>query len=509
MKSVHRIFQFLWLDRDTIIRMSVPEIVDDRPCSTDGAFEVSEYEKILALSTPDYITHAARLTAEVIKSSDYLDPETGYISRVAWKTLVDGWILAAAMKERDPENRTQEHLEIIRNISRMDPQLGLMYGVMTALAIENFHKFGSEAQKSKYFDLMRQGELFGLAFTETDLSGSTLEMNSSFSVDGNGKYRLKFNKRWQGLSGGYLIVAARDEQNPGKLGFFIVDKGTYQTELFETEGLERLPYGYNSGDVLFGEENVLTTLSIKKDMPIIQRVFADSRAGFGAMALGQEEQIEDLARAYAEKRLIGVLLQKDMPDPMDVLNGITARRIITESIFHRVIDFLTANTGYEDLIMEASMIKTLSTEYSHESALEAATLGGANSYFRKSRLKDAIDRWPFKTFEGNNNMLFIQLGHIAARKRLYDEGQPGGLFDRALAAANLTAKSKADIDGIIGTKKNQVLDRIFGQIATRCFALGCIDKKNWSPEEFTLATELLNMEIQMLVVEYRAKAGMN
>ncbi len=451
------------------------------------------------VSSTEYIAQVNRVVKQVVESPDYLDPSTGYVSQAAWNSLVQGGILAAALHDRDPKNYRREKMAVIRDTSSTDPQLGLMYGIMTALVIDNIYKFAPDGLRNEYFDKIRDGRLCGLAFTERKISGSSIQMNSRFTENGY----LTFSKRFQGISGHDLLVFAQSTDNPYLLGLFLVEKQYITTEFIQTEGLGGIPYAFNSGHVPMDIVHQIALLHTRKDLGVIQQIFTESRLGFPGMSLGQLELLERIAKQYSENRLIGASLQKDMAIPKSELESIMARRMVVQAIYEHSIDYLNLHPDTLRLAPEGSLIKALSTEYALLAALTAAKLGGGDSYTAGSKLSLVNDIWPFTIFEGNNDMLYSQAGRSLARSLLYDQELPGGLFDRSRAAQNLFPGSKAVIDRLVAINKDVGLENIWGQIAARCLALGCLDKDRLDTHDYTLATELLNLEIQQIGLKYK------
>ncbi|MEK9201222.1 MAG: hypothetical protein AAB909_04600, partial [Patescibacteria group bacterium] len=281
----------------------------------------------IEIPSSEYVAQIEQEAKRVAGSPDYLDPE-GYISQNTWGMLVQAGLLEAALHRRDPKNYRPEKMEIIRRTSRIDPQLGLMYGIMTALIIDNLYKFGTPDQIHKYFEKIRKGQLYGLGFTDENKSGSSIDMESNFT-----KSYLTFSKRFQGISGYDLLVFALQENNPAILGLFVVAQRDITSEIIHTEGLRRIRYALNSGHVPMSQVDQIVILNTRRDLARIQQIFTDSRLGFPGMSLGQLELLERLAREYSENRLIGTTLQKDMAVPQRELESITARRIIIQAIY--------------------------------------------------------------------------------------------------------------------------------------------------------------------------------
>lgn len=466
-----------------------------------------EREKLGLINLPsvEYLKHVNTLALNVINSPNYIDSKTNHISHTAWKKLVDGGVLSASLGERDIKTHQSEIMETLRVLSYHDINLGLTYGIMTALVIKILQKFSpSESQKNKYLGKIKNGELMGLAVTEKDRSGSAaMDMVSNYKINDDGTFTLKFAKHLQGLSGNSgLIVAAKKRDAPSTtIGLFVIDQKDIKTERTPTMGLNGVPYAINTSDVTLKSVDHLLSELPRRELLTFQNIFTESRLFFIGMTLGHQERIEEMAYDYATKRFIGGVLQKDMAVPAYKLNIIKARRIATQAMFNHIKNFkINGKTLMEgstmDFTTDAIISKALPAEYAVATAADRAELMGGNAFYTKSALQDFLNIWPFKIFEGTRWMLNTQIGHSAGRPN------ENGLFDRNNAAKNLTTESKKVIETIGLNKKSLVQEELFGQIESRCFALGAINKSDWSTEDYKLVTKFLNLEIQQIGLEY-------
>jgi len=473
-----------------------------------------ERQGYLNLPTKEYLANINELSVNVVNSPTYLDPKTNFISDSSWKTLVKGGVLSASLGDRDITHHQEEIMQTLRILSYHDINLGLTYGITTALVIKVIQRFaGSAFQREKYLNEIRNGERMGLAITEKNSSGSSaLEMNdSNYKVNDNGTATLNFSKHLQGLSGNSgLIVAARKLNTPTTtIGLFLVDKKDINTRLVKTMGLGGIAYGVNTGSVTLNLSDHLMTEIPRRELLTFQNLFTESRLYFVGMPLGHMEHMEQEANSYASKRLIGGVFQKDMPVPSYKLKIIKARRLASEAIFNHVKDFRVSGKSLMEgntmeFATEASIIKALPSEYAVATAADRAELMGGASFYEKGALQDYLDIWPFKIFEGTRWMLNTQIGH-ASGKSISETNGDERLFNRVGALANLSSESKKLIEEIKVTKKGVVQEEIIGQIQQRIFALGCIRQKHYTSEDYLLVTNFLNLEIRQLGLEYFSK----
>ncbi len=498
------------------------------------------YDQIKKLPTSEFLTHINDIAFRTVASPDYRDPETGYISRDAWKRLIDGGILASGFEDRDPSNRLEEMMQTAKILSYYDINLGLSAGITVALAILPIKRFGSVEQKEKYLNQIRDGKMIGLGITELYRSGSSaLDMDSKYTINGKvqqvkssdelqdgevilleeGKelvevegqtVDLKFSKHLQGLSGqDGLIIAAVHDGPSKKIGLFIVDQENIDTQLTQMVGLHGIPYGINTGDVTLSvKDHLMQELPRKRIVDEFADMFTKSRILFPSMVLGHLLRTEAEVESFASERMIGENLQKDMEVPRDQLDLIRSRRIVSEAIFDRLVNFrteegeslLTADTT--KYMMEAGIVKVLTTEYAVASAADRAELMGAAAFYKGSGLQDYNNIWPFQIFEGSRKMLNTDIGRDFAKGIRFRDVR-GDFFGQLSSGVNM---EEGIFESVLEmrkrTGKSARHQQVLGQIAQRAFALECLDPEKISSEDFQRASKMLNLEIRHLTLDF-------
>ncbi|MDO8583205.1 MAG: acyl-CoA dehydrogenase family protein [bacterium] len=470
---------------------------------------INNSSEVVRLSTPEFLAHINNLAVEVIKSPNYRDSKSGYISDAAWKRLVDGGLLFSPLGERDLNRRQEEIMQTGRILSYYDLSLGLTYGIMSALVIMPLQRFGSEKQREKYLGKIRKGERMGLAITELNMSGSTaLIMRSNFTVDkDSGTVDLEFEKQFQGLSGkAGLIVVANKNGRAGRPGLFVVDQEDIETEITPMAGLSGIPYGINKCKKTFNLEDHLMTLLSLRDF---QDIFTKSRFLFVGMTLGHQERVESEANSLAAEKIIGGVPQGQMDVPRNVLNKIKTRRIISEAIFNRIARYRKEGKSLldidtNDLVVEASAVKSLPAEYAFISAERAGVLAGGGSYYLNSALQNLNDIWPFRIFEGAEPMLYTQIGHDFSKGKFTANNKAENLFDSSMMVQNLESVTETCLSAMNSKNITKVHEELMGQIACRLFALGCLSQNDIDLREFKRAKTMLNLEIRKLTEDYRS-----
>src|SRR6266542_2618807 len=114
------------------------------------------------------------------------------------------------------------HMEL----NRGDGSLGTFLGVQAGLAMKSIYLLGSEEQKQRWLPAMARLDTIGaFALTEPAHGSDAVALETRARRDGD-QYVLDGAKRWIGNASfaDLVIVWARDDD--GKVGGFVVDKGT-------------------------------------------------------------------------------------------------------------------------------------------------------------------------------------------------------------------------------------------------------------------------------------------
>lgn len=490
-----------------------------------------ELERGVNLSTEKYLIKIDILAAEVVNSNNYHNPETRYISQEAWKKLVDGGVLSSVLLERDPQKRQEEMMKTIRILSYYDIHLGLTYGIVAALGIVSLQRFAkNEGQREEYLDIVRAGNLIGLAVTERFKSGSAaLDMDSFYEVSGK-DVGLHFSKHLQGLSGneGMIVALLNKDAKRKTVGLFFVPQEFIKTQNTEMIGLKGVSYGTNEADVTLNLDKHLLVELPRERLAEFQDIFTKSRMLFVAMTLGHLERMDDEANYYAVERIIEGRPQSEILAVQGILQEIKAHREVTRAIFEKVIkscDRVGASLLDGDTLphaMEANIVKTLSADYAISASARRAELMGGSAYYAESALQDYIDIWPFQIFEGSrlllNNQIareflgqtkfdgkvvhpsFLNSSESSFVEYFFQTAPYREMFETDKIIENLDDWTAMMLSQITRDRLKEENKGVIGEIVSRLFALGCLDKA-----EAEDAKEILNMEIAQLAQYFTSK----
>jgi len=121
-----------------------------------------------------------------------------------------------------------EHMVAMQEISRASASVGLSYGAMSNLCLNQLNKNGSHEQKQKYLPKLCTGEHIGaLAMSEPNAGSDVVSMKLRADKKGD-KYILNGNKMWitNGPDAHVFIIYAKTDTAAGSKGItaFIVER---------------------------------------------------------------------------------------------------------------------------------------------------------------------------------------------------------------------------------------------------------------------------------------------
>jgi glutaryl-CoA dehydrogenase len=199
----------------------------------------------------------------------------------------------------DPISLGLIHMEL----NRGDGSLGTVLGVQAGLAMKSIAMLGSEEQKQRWLPPMARVEQFGaFALTEPNHGSDSVALETSARRVGD-TYVLNGAKRWIGAGSfaDVVVVWARDEE--GKVGGFLVEKGTpgYDAAVIEGKGSLRAIWQARISleDV---EVPALNRLPGAKSFKDTARVLAGTRSTCAWAALGHAVAAYETALTYSKRR---------------------------------------------------------------------------------------------------------------------------------------------------------------------------------------------------------------
>ena len=120
------------------------------------------------------------------------------------------------------------HVVAMEEISRASASVGLSYGAHSNLCVNQLNRWGTAEQKARYLPKLVSGEHLGaLAMSEAGAGSDVMGMRTSAVRDGD-VYVLNGSKMWitNAPQADTMIIYAVTDAEKGKLGAFVVEKGT-------------------------------------------------------------------------------------------------------------------------------------------------------------------------------------------------------------------------------------------------------------------------------------------
>lgn len=147
-----------------------------------------------------------------------------------WKKFGDMGLLGITVEEEYGGSGLGylEHIVAMQEISRASASVGLSYGAMSNLCLNQLRKNGSHEQKLKYLPKLCTGEHVGaLAMSEPNAGSDVVSMKLRADKKGD-KYILNGNKMWitNGPEADVYVIYAKTDTSAGSKGItaFIVER---------------------------------------------------------------------------------------------------------------------------------------------------------------------------------------------------------------------------------------------------------------------------------------------
>lgn len=193
---------------------------------------------------------------------------------------------------------------IALELARGDASVCTFFGVHSGLAMSSIYLLGSEEQKQKWLPPMARMEKLGaFGLTEPTHGSDAVALETSAHRDGD-YYILNGAKRWIGNASfaDVVIIWARDDE--GKVGGFLVEKGTpgFEPTVMKGKVAKRAVWqaDIKLTDVRVPAENRLAKSHSFKDTSL---VLTATRSGVAWEAVGHAVAAYEIALKYAQERI--------------------------------------------------------------------------------------------------------------------------------------------------------------------------------------------------------------
>lgn len=202
-----------------------------------------------------------------------------------------------------------EYVTIIKEISKVDPSIGLSVAAHNSLCTGHIFYFGNEAQKQKWLPKLAAGEWIGAwGLTEHNTGSDAGGMNTTAVKDGD-HYILNGTKNFitHGISGDVAVVITRTGEKGDSHGMsaFIIERGTPGF----SGGKKEDKLGMRASETA---ELIFDNCKIHKDNLIgkegdgfVQslKLLDGGRISIGALSLGISKGAYEAALKYSKERV--------------------------------------------------------------------------------------------------------------------------------------------------------------------------------------------------------------
>ncbi len=303
----------------------------------------------------------------------------------------------------------------LQEVARYDASTAVTVGAHSSIGMRGLLLFGTDEQRSRYYDKLATGEMiaaFCLTEPEAGSDAASIKTTAVRQADG---WLLNGNKLWitnGGIADFFTVFAKTSNEGRGKISAFIVTKDMPGVSIGPHEDKMGIRASSTTtvhfDNVLVPESNLLG--EEHKGFKIAMKILNSGRTGLGGGSIGAMKHLIELSTQQANQR-------KQFGKPISEFG------LIKQKVGQMVIDcYATEATvtmvaslndrGFEDYSVEAAISKVFASEALWRSADEALQIAAGNGYMCEYPYERLVrDSRINRIFEGTNEVLrlFIAL----------------------------------------------------------------------------------------------------
>jgi len=276
-----------------------------------------------------------------------------------------------------------EYVAIIRELSKIDPSVGLSYAAHNSLCTNHILEFGTEEQKSKYLPRLASGEWIGAwALTEPGTGSDAMRMSCTAIKEGD-DYILNGSKIWitHGISSDLIVVIARTGELLDSRGMsaFMVERNTKGLRSGKKENKLGMRAS-ETAEIIFDNCRIPGSALLGKAGEGFQqamKILDGGRISIAALSLGIADGAYEAARDYALNR-------EQFGRPISDFQAIQFK-LVDMAVKIKAAELLTQQAAElknqnQPVTKEAAMAKYYASEACVDISVDAVQIFGGNGY---------------------------------------------------------------------------------------------------------------------------------
>ncbi len=279
-----------------------------------------------------------------------------------------------------------EYVAIIREISKVDPSIGLSYAAHNSLCTNHILQFGNEEQKSEYLPKLASGEWIGAwGLTEPTTGSDAMRMKCTAVRDGD-DYILNGIKSWitHGKSSEVAVVIARTGEllDSNGMSAFVVERGTkgfYSGKKENKLGMR----ASETAEMIFDQCRIPSSAllgEVGRGFQQAMHILDGGRISIAALSLGIAEGAYEAALQYSKEREQFGRPISDFQAISFKLADMATEIKASELLIHQAAERKNKNLP---MTKESAMAKYYASEACVRIATDAVQIFGGNGYTKE------------------------------------------------------------------------------------------------------------------------------